>query len=256
VPGAGYLHESPAAVAAGPRSGFLDVWVLSVSGVRADHADLSVLDERERERAVKFVRDVDRHSYLAAHIALRYVLSRHLGLPPGQVTLARDACPNCGAMHGRPVLAEPDPAVQFSLSHGGDLVLIGVAATPVGVDVEEVPDPQVAWDLTARLHPVEQREIATAQRPELAFATVWTRKEAYLKGIGTGLSGGLATDYLGTTGLAPLPDGWSVLDVPVPAGYAGAAAVASATPDTRVLQLPAAVIEGDAAAMGDAGAMG
>jgi 4'-phosphopantetheinyl transferase len=226
----------------------LDVWVLSVSGVRADRADVSVLDDRERQRAAKFVRDVDRHSYTTAHIALRYVLGRRLGLPPDEVTFLRQACPNCSAPHGRPALAGTDQPVHFSLSHGGDLVLVGVAASPVGVDVEEVPDVQVAADLSGRLHPAEQREIAAAARPEVAFATVWTRKEAYLKGIGTGLSRGLATDYLGAAGLAPLPDGWSLHDVPVPAGYAGAVAVAGTTSDTRVLDLSPAVIEGDAGA--------
>ena len=249
MPGAGYLGEPPGtAVVASPRSTFLDVWVLSVCGVRSERADVSVLDERERERAAKFVRDVDRHSYLSAHIALRYVLSRQLGLAPAEVAFLREACPNCGALHGRPALAGPGPTVQFSLSHGGDLVLIGVAAAPVGVDVEQVPDPQVAADLSSRLHPAEQSEIVAAPRLEVAFATVWTRKEAYLKGIGTGLSRGLASDYLGATGLASLPDGWSVLDVPVPPGYAGAAAVAGTSPDTRVLELPPAVIEGDAGA--------
>jgi len=236
------------AVAARPGSSFLDVWVLSVSGVRADRADVSVLDDRERQRAAKFVRDVDRHSYLAAHIALRYVLGRRLALPPREVAFLRQACPNCNAAHGRPALAGIDEPVEFSLSHGGNLVLVGVAATPVGVDVEQVPDVQVAADLTARLHPAEQREIVAAARPERAFATVWTRKEAYLKGIGTGLSRGLATDYLGAAGLAPLPDGWTLLDVPVPDGYAGAVAVAGPTSDTGVRDLPAAVIEGDAGA--------
>ncbi|HEX8305151.1 MAG TPA: 4'-phosphopantetheinyl transferase superfamily protein [Jatrophihabitans sp.] len=249
LPGAGYPRESAgAAVAARPRSSFLDVYVLSVSGVRVERADVSVLDDRERQRAAKFVRDRDRHSYLAAHIALRYVLGRQLGLPPGEVTFLRQSCPNCSAPHGRPALAGTEQPVQFSLSHGGDLVLVGVAAAPVGVDVEEVPDAQVAADLSARLHPAEQREIAAAGRPEVAFARVWTRKEAYLKGIGTGLSRGLGTDYLGAAGLAPLPDGWNVLDVPVPAGYAGAVAVAGPTSDARVLDLPPAVIEGDAAA--------
>lgn len=236
--------ESGSAVAA-PAT-FLDVWVLSVSGVRADRVDLSVLDDRERQRAAKFVRDVDRHSYLAAHIALRYVLGRQLEVPPGEVRFLRQACPNCSAPHGRPALAGAGQPVEFSLSHGGDLVLVGIAATPVGVDVEEVPAVQVAADLSARLHPDEQREITAAARAELAFATVWTRKEAYLKGIGTGLSRGLGTDYVGAAGLAPLPDGWSLLDVPVPDGYAGAAAVAGPTPDTRVLELAPAVIEGDA----------
>ena len=219
--------------------------MLSVSGVRADHADVSVLDERERQRAAKFVRDVDRHSYLSAHIALRHVLSRHLDTAPEQVEFVREACPNCGAPHGRPAVA--GHPVHFSLSHGGDLVLVAVAGTPVGVDVEAVPKEQVAAELSTRLHPDEQCEIAAAQHPRLAFARVWTRKEAYLKGIGTGLSRSLSADYLGGAGLAALPDGWSVLDVPVPAGYAGAVAVCGAAPDLRVLELPPAVIEGDVA---------
>jgi 4'-phosphopantetheinyl transferase len=217
--------------------------VLSVSGVRADRADVSVLDERERRRAVKFVREADRHSYLAAHIGLRHVLSRQLGLAPGQVEFIREACPNCGALHGRPAVA--GHPLHFSLSHGGDLVLVAVAGTPVGVDVEAVPDEQVAVDLSTRLHPGEQREIAAAPDLRTAFARMWTRKEAYLKGIGTGLSRSLRADYLGSAGLAALPPGWNVLDVPVPAGHAGAVAVRGTAAAARVLDLPAAAIEGE-----------
>lgn len=219
--------------------------MLSVSGVRPDQADVSVLDEHERQRAAKFVRDVDRHSYLSSHIALRYVLGRHLDTAPGQVRFVREDCPNCGAPHGRPAVA--GHPVHFSLSHGGDLVLLGVAGAPVGVDVEAVPKEQVAAELSTRLHPDEQCEIASAEHPRLAFARVWTRKEAYLKGIGTGLSRSLSADYLGGAGLAELPEGWSVLDVPVPAGYAGAVAVRGPAPELRVLELPPAVIEGDGA---------
>ena len=216
--------------------------MLSVSGVRADQADVSVLDEQERQRAAKFVREADRHSYLTAHIGLRYVLSQQLDLDPAQVEFIREACPNCGASHGRPAVA--GHPLHFSLSHGGDLVLVAVAGVPVGVDVEAVPDEQVAADLSARLHPEEQREIAAAADLRTAFARMWTRKEAYLKGIGTGLSRSLRADYLGGAGLASLPAGWSVLDVPVPAGHAGAVAVRGAAPEARVLDLPAAVIEG------------
>lgn len=219
--------------------------MLSVSGVRASQADVSVLDDYERQRAAKFVRDVDRHSYLSSHIALRHVLSGHLDIAPGLVEFIRDDCPNCGAPHGRPALA--GHPVHFSLSHGGDLVLVAVAGAPVGVDVEAVPKEQVAAELSTRLHPDERCEIAAAEHPRLAFARVWTRKEAYLKGIGTGLSRSLSADYLGGAGLAALPDGWSVLDVPVPTGYAGAVAVFGEAPALRVLELPPAVIEGDIA---------
>jgi 4'-phosphopantetheinyl transferase len=237
--GAGYPSAAGSTAVTAPRGNFLDVWVLSVPDVRIDWLDLSVLDERERERAARFVHDRDRHSYLSAHLALRHLLGRHLGIEPRGLTFAREACPLCDEPHGRPAVAGAggDPAVHFSLSHSGELVLLGIAGTPVGVDVEAVPDEQTAADLSSRLHPAEQSEIAAAEQPRLAFARVWTRKEAYLKGIGTGLSRGLAADYLGGTGLAPLPPGWSVLDVSVPRGYAAAAAVLGAALDVQVREL-------------------
>jgi 4'-phosphopantetheinyl transferase len=243
--GAGHPSPSGAssALTAGPRGNFLDVWVLSVPDVRLDRVDLSVLDEGERQRAARFVHDDDRRSYLSAHLALRLVLGRCLNIAPRALTFAREACPLCDEPHGRPTLGGADPAVQFSLSHSGDLVLLGIAGTPVGVDVEAVPDEQAVTDLSGRLHPAEQSEIAAAEQPRLAFARVWTRKEAYLKGIGTGLPRGLAVDYLGGTGLAPLPAGWSVLDVPVPAGYAAAVAVLGAASVTRVRELEPEALE-------------
>ena len=178
--GAGYPSSSGAcsALTADPRGSFLDVWVLSVPDVRIDRLDLSVLDSQERERAARFVRDSDRRSYLSAHLALRHVLSRHLDVPPRELTFAREACPLCDEPHGRPTVAGPDPGVQFSLSHSGDLVLLATAGTPVGVDVEAVPDDQAVADLSSRLHPAEQAEIAAAERPRLAFARVWTRTPA------------------------------------------------------------------------------
>jgi 4'-phosphopantetheinyl transferase len=54
---------------------------------------------------------------------------------------------------------------------------------------------------------------------------LWTRKEAYLKGLGVGVNHGLASEYLGTEGGAAAPAGWSVLDVAVPSSYAAATAL-------------------------------
>jgi 4'-phosphopantetheinyl transferase len=105
--------------------------------------------------------------------------------------------------------------------------LIGIADVPVGVDIEQVPPPDVVAELSPSLHPRETAELAA--EPDLtrpvAFARAWARKEAYLKGIGTGLSRDLARDYVGAgprpgTG----PRGWALGDVAVPEGYAGACA--------------------------------
>jgi len=186
----------------------------------------SLLDREERLRAARLARPSDRLSYLAAHTLLRLLLGARLGVPPQDVAYLREPCPRCGAPHGRPAL-DCDRRLHFSLSRSAGLVLIGIAPAPVGVDVEVLPPPETIADVSALLHAAERKEVLSAAPTRRAhvFATIWTRKEAYLKGIGVGIAADLATDYLGVDGQANTPKGWSVINVPVAAGYAAAAAI-------------------------------
>ncbi|MDB1086129.1 4'-phosphopantetheinyl transferase superfamily protein [Streptomyces sp. ACA25] len=185
-----------------------------------------VLDAEEKRRAAAFRQSRDRDCYLAAHLALRRLLGACLGTAAGAVRLVREACPGCGEPHGRPAVA--GGGVHFSLSHSGSLALLALAAVPVGVDVEAVPEAGTVADVAPQLHPAEVEELAAlpgSGRPA-AFARVWARKEAYLKGLGIGLGRSPAEDYVGTAeSPAPGPDGWSLADVAVGPGHAGAVAL-------------------------------
>ncbi|WP_179120192.1 4'-phosphopantetheinyl transferase family protein [Streptomyces tsukubensis] len=205
------------------------VLLLDLEGVEEALLDTSVLEAEERERAAAFIRAEDRVRYTAAHIALRRALARRLDTDT--FLLGRAPCPGCGKAHGRPVVVSPDPSVHFSLSHAGRLVLIAIADAPVGVDAEAAPAARTVKELTPSLHPLERSDIEGAPEQErpMEFARVWTRKEAYLKGIGTGLSRGLDRDYVGAARPREHPAGWSLADTSVPAGYA--AAVALLTPE-------------------------
>ncbi|WP_455402977.1 4'-phosphopantetheinyl transferase family protein [Streptomyces bambusae] len=202
------------------------VWALQLpAGVPDAWLDRSVLDEGERRRMAALTHDGDRVLYGFAHVALRVVLAALTGAAPGALRFARAPCPCCREPHGRPVL--PSAPLEFSLSHSRDLVLIGVAPVPIGVDAEPVPDPEAAAQLAHLLHPSESAEVEAAapeDRPA-AFARLWARKEAYLKGLGTGLRRGLAVDDV----RAGLP-GWQLTDVPLGTGYAAAVAVNSPEP--------------------------
>ncbi|MFJ4092337.1 4'-phosphopantetheinyl transferase family protein [Kitasatospora sp. NPDC089913] len=213
----------------------VELWLLEAATVPVGPAELDGLDEEEHRRAGRFVRDADRAVYLAAHVALRHVLGRRLGLAPAELAFGREPCPGCGEPHGRPRLAgAPAGAPHFSLSHGGGRVLIGLAGAPVGVDVEPLPAADSVEVLATTLHPAERAELADvrpADRPG-AFARLWTRKEAYLKGLGIGLGRPPAADYLGTADPVRRPAGWAVSDVP--AGPRHAAAVALAGGGTAV----------------------
>ncbi|WP_369395316.1 4'-phosphopantetheinyl transferase superfamily protein [Streptomyces sp. CG1] len=116
------------------------------------------------------------------------------------------------------------------------MVLLALSSTPVGADIQRLPVPRTVDGLTRMLHPKEVAEIKdldVTARPR-AFARVWTRKEAYLKGLGTGVAGNLSHDYLGTEAhRAQAPDGWSIRDVTAPDGFAAAVAVRSSTDADR-----------------------
>ncbi|NLU68558.1 4'-phosphopantetheinyl transferase superfamily protein [Streptomyces sp. HNM0574] len=187
----------------------------------ADPLVTAELDERERARAAAFSLPHDRLLYLSAHIALRRVLAAYLDVRPGEIRFTREACPGCGEAHGRPAVAYPDTPLHFSLSHSNGLALFGVATEPVGVDVEKLPAAETVELCSSSLHPAEQEELerSASRERQLAFGRLWTRKEAYLKGLGTGLGRSLSADYLGS-GPGPAgaegperPRGWTVDNV-------------------------------------------
>jgi 4'-phosphopantetheinyl transferase len=109
------------------------------------------------------------------------------------------------------------------------MVMIGIASAPVGVDVEALPADATATEVADLLHPAERAEIVSAAPATRAdvFAGIWTRKEAYLKAVGTGVGHGLEQEYLGAEGRAPTPEDFTIASVPVVAGYRAAVAVAA-----------------------------
>ncbi|MFI8192469.1 4'-phosphopantetheinyl transferase family protein [Streptomyces sp. NPDC085946] len=210
----------------------LDLYLVHSPRGRAARAlDRSDLDEAERRRAASFVRPDQALLYTTAHIALRRLLGRYTGVAPRDLRFVREPCPGCGAPHGRPALAPAEPPLHFSLSHSGGIALVGVAAVPVGVDVERLPREETVEICAAALHPRERAELARAPREDRreVFGRLWTRKEAFLKALGTGLSRSPARDYLGAD-RGGHPPGWTVLDVACPATHTAAAAVRGTPP--------------------------
>ncbi|MET7648854.1 4'-phosphopantetheinyl transferase superfamily protein [Streptomyces sp. NPDC005426] len=206
------------------------------------------LDTAEVRQSELFVRPADRVQYLSAHIALRRILAAATGYPPERLRLGREAGPSQPRRTRRPVLRDPPLPVHFSLSHSHGLILIGTAATVLGVDVQRTPTVEAVRVCGPALHQAEWRELLAlpeGRRPE-AFAQVWTRKEAYLKGLGTGLGRRPALDYLGVgtdADAPPGPSGWIVRDIPAGPRHAAAAALAvSVEPLITLRSLPAACL--------------
>lgn len=147
------------------------------------------LDEVERHRAARLVREEDRRFYVLAHGGLRAVLSRYLGVNPDVVALVRGET-------GKPSLMgelRDRSAITFNLSHAHGRALIGVSkAQEIGVDLEFVrADIEVA-NLSERFFTHSEHTAimrATEEQRATRFFRYWVAKEALLKAQGIGLGG-------------------------------------------------------------------
>jgi medium-chain acyl-[acyl-carrier-protein] hydrolase len=190
------------------------------------------LSAEERERAARFHFDNHRRHFIAGRGILRALLGRYLGRDPGGLAFRYEA-------RGKPLLAGGE-ALAFNLSHSHGLALYAVArGVDVGVDVERVrPEfagEQVAGRFFSPAEVAVLRGLPPEQRQE-AFFACWTRKEAYMKATGQGLS--LPLDSFEVT-LAPgepaalvaarhegaEPGRWSMCALDPGPGFAGALAV-------------------------------
>ena len=146
-------------------------------------ADLfDLLDDSEKGRA-RQMGSLHRYaSFITARAAVRLVLGRRLGIAPTDVPIVEGP-------HGKPVLTASAP--YFNLSHTEGLIAVAVRdAGPIGIDVEttrrETPRPGV---LRRTLTEAEQQALSVlpSAATSSAFLHAWCRKEAYAKGLSTGL---------------------------------------------------------------------
>jgi 4'-phosphopantetheinyl transferase len=148
---------------------------------------LACLSAQERSRSARFVFERDRRRFEAAHTALRQLLAARLGTEPRDLQFREGP-------HGKPALDEARHARRcaFNLSHCDDEALVAIAAEgEIGVDVEVLRPMPDALTLARRNFSAEEcaeLEATDAASRELGFFTAWTRKEACLKAVGSGLS--------------------------------------------------------------------
>lgn len=165
----------------------LRLWWLRLDEM-PDAAALATLSADEIARGQRFAFEGLRRRHLASHVALRAILAQQTGLPAAALVFG-------AGPFGKPFLHAPAACV-FNMSHSDDVAVIAVApgasgGTDIGVDVEVLRPMRDAVALAERnFTQAEQRALLAAppEQRDLAFMRGWTRKEACLKAIGSGLS--------------------------------------------------------------------
>lgn len=166
------------------------IWSVALevaSGETESFAEILARDERER--LAGFGSDQLRRRFLVARGSLRVLLGRYLQMPGEKLKFAY-------SQRGKPSLTgKHADTLQFNLGHSGDLALIAVSrVTPVGVDVEQVRPMRDADRIAQRFFSESEAGLlrtVTEKERDAAFFRLWTRKEAFLKATGDGLSNSL-----------------------------------------------------------------
>ena len=184
----------------------------------------------EAERADRFYFEKHRLRFTIAHAALRVILSAYLNIAPLEVAFSYGP-------QGKPALS-PDleqSGIRFNLSHSEDYALLAVTRKfCLGVDIEYIKEDFGTEEIATRFfspHEVKTLTAVSSGGKARAFFHCWTRKEAYIKAVGGGLSIPLDSfDVAFGSGVqpallrvqVPAHEQWKMYNIAAPEGYAAA----------------------------------
>ena len=192
-------------------------------------ASLEVLSPDERDKAAQFHFDKDCNRYIAARAILRQLIGRYEDVPPASIQFTYNA-------YGKPGL--DGSSLRFNASHSADLALFAFARNRnVGVDIERIRPDFASWEIASQFFCQDEIAALRALPPEAqtaAFFACWTRKEAFIKAHGSGLSLPLHKFAVSVAGPArllrtdfdpPAAQHWTLHDLLVAEGFAAAVAL-------------------------------
>jgi len=162
------------------------LWLLRYSKLQeSENSFYSILCDEEKKMADKFLHENDHVRYTVSKGYLRLILGKITTVNPDDIIFTANE-------HGKPELKFPEERIYFNISHSGDLGLIAITdLAPIGVDVEKYSERKATNDLVIRFFsPAEQDmffKLPEFQRTE-GFFNCWSRKEAFVKSLGKGLS--------------------------------------------------------------------
>ncbi len=224
-----------------PAPDEVHVWRTDLDALAEEDVErlAATLAPDERARAASFVFAPDRRRFVAGRAALRAVLGGYLGLAPAAVSLGRTP-------QGRPALLGAQAGtLAFSISRSAGLALCAVTiGRDIGVDVERIMRGvagDVVHDGVLSAAEVTALRALEAEARDRAFFTVWTRKEAYAKARGLGLSLPFERFSVSIDPATPAlltaddddPARWTLRNVEAGDGYAAALAVSGVLEDVR-----------------------
>ncbi len=164
------------------------LWRADLDALRESEARWQkILSSDESARASRFRFAIDRQRFVVSRGLLRMILGSYLAVEPGILIFSYSG-------KDKPSMGQPhsESGVRFNISHSGAAVLLAFTrGRDIGVDVEQIRSDFDVEAIARRffsLHEQEQLETLRKEEKFEAFFRCWTRKEAYIKATGDGLS--------------------------------------------------------------------
>jgi 4'-phosphopantetheinyl transferase len=193
----------------------------------------ALVTPEELLRARRFIMQQHQHRFLAGRARMRCLLAGYLDVEPRQISLCYE---NLGKPFLDPAIHRPPLHFNFSNSHDWGLLAVSYCRTSIGVDLEQTRSNRDLDGLATRyFHPSETSAIQQDTPPEQvdSFYRCWTRKEAFLKATGKGLTFPLrdvivscraneAAVIRSIAGDASRADQWCLVQLEPASGFVGA----------------------------------
>lgn len=161
----------------------IHIWLIDINN-HLNPDFVAFLDDQENERARRFKFTKDRNCFIGSHAALRKLLGKYCNCAPHAIVYEYTA-------HNKPILINDHP-IQFNLSHSHDQAIIAITKNhPIGVDIEYIQTKKILTALAKRFFSAkeydEYKNLPASQKT-LGFYNCWTRKEAFVKALGIGIT--------------------------------------------------------------------
>lgn len=171
------------------ESGHCHVWQINFSRTDVNYLTAykpNLLSDQEQHRSKNFIFSNDKIRYQVIRSALRQLLSHYLQIAANEIKIEYNR-------FGKPILnrQRPLPPFYFNISHSNDLALLAFcSSSKIGVDVEYIKRHTKYRKIAQRFFSAQENSIlqnVDEDKIAATFFRLWTRKEAFVKAVGTGL---------------------------------------------------------------------
>lgn len=166
-----------------PKSNSVHLWPVQIPGFVTHLSDyINVLNDAERQRAMRLRLEPKRARFIIVRAVLRRILASYLGVTAEEIEFSLGA-------QGKPCLRENTLGLHFNVSHSADFAVFAIATAEVGVDIEKIREnynDAVARRFFSAAEYAALHAVPAAER-NIEFYRLWVGKEAVIKAKGVGI---------------------------------------------------------------------